>query len=86
MKFNIKIQFDDGLHARPASDLVKLCNGFASKSFVTCKGKTKNMKSIIEIMSLGLSKGDVMEIEVVGEDEAEATRSIRGFFKENDDE
>lgn len=86
MKFTIKMPFKDGLHARPATELVKLCSSFASTAVMTFEGKNGNMKSIIEILSLGLAKGIVMEIEVIGEDEVEASSAIKEFFKENENE
>lgn len=80
MKFTIKMPFKDGLHARPASELVKLCSGFSSTAVMTFEGKNGNMKSIIEMLSLGLAKGIVMEIEVTGEDEVEASSAIKEFL------
>jgi PTS hybrid protein len=48
----------DGLHARPASEFVKLANTFSAK--VTVNGK--DAKSLLSIMSLGLIKGATAEI------------------------
>ena len=48
----------DGLHARPAAELVKLASTFPQK--VTVNGT--DAKSLLGIMSLGLSKGATVEI------------------------
>lgn len=48
----------DGLHARPAAELVKLASGFTQK--VTVNGT--DAKSLLGIMSLGLTKGATVEI------------------------
>jgi PTS hybrid protein len=48
----------DGLHARPAAELVKLAGTFAPK--VTVNGT--DAKSLLSIMSLGLTKGATVEI------------------------
>ncbi|WP_223690801.1 dihydroxyacetone kinase phosphoryl donor subunit DhaM [Leifsonia poae] len=48
----------DGLHARPAADFVKLANTFGVK--VTVNGK--DAKSLLGIMSLGLTAGKTAEI------------------------
>ncbi|WP_368496243.1 dihydroxyacetone kinase phosphoryl donor subunit DhaM [Herbiconiux sp. A18JL235] len=48
----------DGLHARPAAEFVKLASGFDTK--VTVNGR--DAKSLLGIMSLGLTKGSVVEI------------------------
>ena len=48
----------DGLHARPAAELVKLASTFPQK--VTVNGT--DAKSLLAIMSLGLTKGATVEI------------------------
>ena len=48
----------DGLHARPAAELVKLASTFTQK--VTVNGT--DAKSLLGIMSLGLTKGATVEI------------------------
>ena len=48
----------DGLHARPAAEFVKLAGTFPVK--VTVNGK--DAKSLLGIMSLGLTKGSTVEI------------------------
>ncbi|PJJ55270.1 dihydroxyacetone kinase phosphoryl donor subunit DhaM [Compostimonas suwonensis] len=48
----------DGLHARPAAEFVKLASTFGGK--VTVNGK--DAKSLLGIMSLGLTKGTSVEI------------------------
>jgi phosphoenolpyruvate---glycerone phosphotransferase subunit DhaM len=48
----------DGLHARPAAELVKLATTFRQK--VTVNGT--DAKSLLGIMSLGLTKGSTVEI------------------------
>ena len=48
----------DGLHARPAAEFVKLANTFGAS--VTVNGK--DAKSLLGIMSLGLTAGTTAEI------------------------
>ncbi|WP_350349941.1 dihydroxyacetone kinase phosphoryl donor subunit DhaM [Agromyces sp. G08B096] len=66
---------DDGLHARPAAELVKLAATFPQK--VTVNGV--DAKSLLAIMALGLTKG--AEIEVASEDPAagNAVEAIAGL-------
>lgn len=49
---------DDGLHARPAAELVKLASTFDQR--VTVNGT--DARSLLAIMSLGLTKGATIEI------------------------
>ncbi|WP_027120781.1 HPr family phosphocarrier protein [Mycoplasmopsis lipofaciens] len=75
-----------GLHARPASVVSSVASKFKSEVqiFVEKTGKTGNLKSIMNIMSLGVKKGDTVTIKVSGEDEEEAYKTIYDAFKSND--
>ncbi|WP_105614584.1 HPr family phosphocarrier protein [Vallitalea okinawensis] len=75
------IPFAEGLHARPASELTKVCQKFKSKVTLE-KNETKvDPKSILGILSLGAVKGDSVNITTDGEDEQEAMKAIRVFMK-----
>ena len=52
----------DGLHARPASDFVKLASSFDAS--ITVNGV--DAKSLLRIMSLGLAAGRRVELEATG--------------------
>lgn len=62
----------DGLHARPAAELVKLASSFPQK--VTVNGT--DAKSLLGIMSLGLTKGATVEIASNDADGREAVDAI----------
>lgn len=62
---SIRLVNSDGLHARPAAELVKLASTFPQK--VTVNGT--DAKSLLGIMSLGLTKGAQVDI---------ATRDLSG--------
>jgi phosphoenolpyruvate---glycerone phosphotransferase subunit DhaM len=62
----------DGLHARPAAEFVKLANSFAAK--VTVNGK--DAKSLLGIMSMGLTKGAVVEIASADPEAADAVNAL----------
>ena len=55
---NVVVLNKEGLHARPAAEFVKLANTFDAK--VTVNGK--DAKSLLGIMSLGLTAGSTAEI------------------------
>lgn len=65
-----------GLHARPASLLVKEANKFKSEIMINKNGKDVNAKSILSVLSLGVSNGDEIIIKANGEDEKEAMDAI----------
>jgi PTS hybrid protein len=62
----------DGLHARPAAELVKLASTFPQR--VTVNGI--DAKSLLSIMALGLTKGAEVEIATEDPDGAAAVDAI----------
>ena len=66
----------EGLHARPASDLVKLANSFDCDIAITYNGVQVDLKSIMGILSLGVPRGAQVTIKVDGSDELDAIKSI----------
>lgn len=71
-----------GLHARPASELVRVATPFQSEIKLVCNGKTGVAKSILSIMALNATVGAVIEISAEGPDEKEAVETLIGFIKE----
>ncbi|MRG58388.1 HPr family phosphocarrier protein [Agromyces sp. CFH 90414] len=65
----------DGLHARPAAELVKLAATFPQK--VTVNGV--DAKSLLAIMSLGLTKGSQLEIASTDPAAGDAVDAIAGL-------
>ena len=70
-----------GMHARPASALVGAISKFKSDIQLEFNGKKVNLKSILGVMSLGISSGSVVTISADGEDEAEAMAKIEEAMK-----
>ncbi len=75
------IPFAEGLHARPASDLVRICQKANSEIRILKDEMTADPKSILGIMALGAAKGDIVKVEVDGEDQDEIFASIKKFFE-----
>ncbi|GAA0218739.1 HPr family phosphocarrier protein [Metaclostridioides mangenotii] len=82
----VKIKNKSGLHARPAGMFVKEASKYRSDVEVEFKGKSVNAKSIMGIMSLGLSKGEEIKIVVKGDDESEAMQAIVDLIENEFDE
>lgn len=80
VKFTITIKFEEGLHARPAADLVKVCQKIKSDIKMSKDGMDINPKSILGILTLGANYNDEIVIEVSGDDEAVGAENIRDFF------
>lgn len=83
MEFTIKVQNEDGLHARPAGILAKAVSQFTSKVELSVGGRKINSKSIMSIMSLGLKGGDEILFSVEGDDASLAVEKIKKLFENN---
>jgi phosphotransferase system HPr (HPr) family protein len=77
----IEVRIKNGLHARPAGELVKLLKPFKSNVNLIKGGKKFNMKSIIHIMSTSIKERDIVHFEVDGEDENEVISKLETFFR-----
>ena len=72
-----------GIHARPAALLGQLCVSLKSSVRIRCNGKEASGSNVLEILSLGAKKGDVLEIHVEGPDEEEAVEKIHELLKQD---
>lgn len=66
----------NGLHARPATKLVSIASKFDCDITVTYDGITVDLKSIMNVLSLGLKRGSLITIRTDGVDEVEALRTL----------
>lgn len=73
--------FKEGLHARLATELVKICQLIKSNISLIKDTIHVNPKSIFGIMSLGASFGTSLTIEVTGIDEDEGAALLTKFFE-----
>jgi phosphocarrier protein HPr len=71
-----KIINEEGMHARPAGAFVKVALEFKSSIEIRANGVTKNGKSIMGVMSLGLSKDQEFTVIAQGEDEQAAIEKL----------
>ncbi len=76
MKRDVIVKNESGMHARPASIFVKKANGFNSNIEIEAVGKKVNAKSIMGILSLGITKGNQISIIAEGEDATAAVNAL----------
>jgi phosphocarrier protein len=72
----IKVNSSTGLHARPATLLVKKASAYRSDISIENNGKKANAKSLIGVLSLGVTKDAVIHIVASGDDETLAVEEI----------
>jgi len=80
VEIEIGIISEEGLHARPASVLVKSANCFKSDICIVYGHKKLNAKSILGVLSLGATKGSTIILRVEGEDEQDAISFLRDLI------
>lgn len=71
-EFTYVITDKEGIHARPAGELVKLAKSYASSVSVIKEGKKADAKKVFGLMGLGVKQGMEITVQVEGEDEETA--------------
>ncbi|NQT34893.1 HPr family phosphocarrier protein [bacterium] len=72
----IKITNKLGLHARPATKLVRLASSGKSEVSIMKNDQRVNAKSILGVMLLQAEQGSTIRIEVNGEDEEDLLNKL----------
>jgi phosphocarrier protein len=83
---DVLVTNDLGLHARPASLIVRAAMKFASSITIHKEDLSADAKSIMSVMMLVATKNSKLTIRAHGSDEAEAMAELVGMFKRNFDE
>jgi phosphocarrier protein HPr len=81
-KRTVVLGAENGLHARPAAEFVKLAKSFVAQITVGVNGNAASAKSLFKLQLLGLAKGSVMHIQAEGEDEVQAASALAGFIED----
>lgn len=69
-----------GLHARPATSLIRLAKNYKSAISLKKGEKTIRLNSMLNILSLNVKGGETVSIFIEGEDEQAASANIDQFF------
>lgn len=78
---SITINSESGLHSRTAALFVQICSKYRSDIFIEKDDFQVNAKSIMGVMALGASQGEIVNIIIDGSDEEKAMEEIETFFK-----
>ena len=81
IQFTVTVPFEEGLHARPAAELVNVCKNVASEITLAKDETEDNPKSILGILTLAAGHGDSLVVTVDGADEVEISDKLKGFFE-----
>ena len=81
--FTYTVTDELGLHARPASQLVKESKKYKSTITVSDGVKKTTAAQLMMLMSMGIKKGATVTVSIEGEEEEIAYVAIQQFFKDN---
>lgn len=81
--FEYTITDNEGIHARPAGELVKVAKQYNSTILIGSGGRMVDCKKIFGIMGLGVKKDQAVTFSIEGEDEDQACEAIREFMSTN---
>lgn len=80
----VTVNSSTGLHARPATLLVKKASAFKSDIFMEFNGKKANVKSLIGVLSLAVTSGAKVIITASGDDETLAAEEVANVIEHMD--
>lgn len=76
MELTIRVNLIEPIMSRQAADISSRISEYSSRVLLRRRDTTVNAKSLMGIMSLGLSSGQAVTILATGEDEAEAASAL----------
>ena len=76
VKKDVLVQNQVGLHARPATFFIQKANEFKSSIWVEVEDRKINAKSLLGVLSMGITKGTRVSIIAEGPDEEEAVKAL----------
>ena len=82
INFSFTVGDVNGVHARPAGELVKEGKKYTCSIQMAKDGKTADCRKIFAVMSLAVKAGNEVTMMFDGEDEAEASQAVEAFMKE----
>ena len=80
---DITVQNQVGLHARPATFFIQKANEFKSLITVAKDERKVNAKSLLGVLSLGITRGTSIKLEADGPDEQEAVDELEALIMSN---
>ncbi|WP_159887402.1 HPr family phosphocarrier protein [Paenibacillus puerhi] len=74
---------EEGMHLRPAQALADAASGYDSDIYLqTADGQEANVKSVLNLIALGLEKGAQVTLATEGEDEEQALSELAKLFEQ----
>ena len=74
---------ESGLHNKQATYFVQKANEFNANIWLECGNRKMNAKSLLGVLSLGITKGSSIVISAEGPDEEEAVNALCALIESN---
>lgn len=83
---SVKVELDTGLQARPAALFVQEANRYTAHLFLEKDGKKVNAKSIMGLMSLAITTGEMIKLIGDGADAEAALDHLTSFVSNKEEQ
>ncbi|WP_342364262.1 phosphoenolpyruvate--protein phosphotransferase [Terrarubrum flagellatum] len=77
----VRVRVREGLHARPATEFVKLAKAFSANVEIFRGDRSANAKSSVKLMLLGVKEDDDVVLRADGDDAEEAIAKLAAFVE-----
>ena len=77
---DVTVKNQVGLHARPATFFIQKANEYKASIWVEKDERKVNAKSLLGVLSLGITRGTSITLIADGEDEVEAVDGLVGLI------
>ena len=81
ISLNVTIQNSVGLHARPATFFVQKANSYKSSIWIQKDDRRISAKSLLGVLSMGITSGMTITIIADGPDEVEAINGLEALVE-----
>ncbi len=79
-EFTHTITSPNGLHGRPAADLVTVAQALDSAVTIHKGDRSAGADRLMALMTLGVSQGDTVTVTIQGGDEDKAMETMKDYF------
>lgn len=79
----IVVQNQVGLHARPATFFIQKANEFSCSIWISKDERKVNAKSLLGVLSLGITRGTAVTLTADGADEEVAVEALESLVASN---
>lgn len=84
-KDEVIVNWELGLHIRPATHIVKLLQKYQSEITFDKDSTSCNAKSVMQLITLGAGKDDKIAVSAIGKDAKMAVEALKKFFDTYED-